>query len=132
MKKRIINSLGFILIFVIQTSCKAHEQSSLVYIPTPVWSTFPEIANRTETIYFSFTTLPEADCHAGIGYYGYDGKWTTTDLPTIESDKSGNCTWTWEVPENAKDGIGEFRGYIQFKDQSINIYPATFCIEKCS
>ena len=130
-KKKIINSLIFILIFVVQVSCKAPEQSFPASMPTPVLANVPKVISKGEKQSFSIATIPGVECHAGIGYYDLDGNWTTIDLPAIESDKSGNCEWIWEIPENAKDGIGEFRGYIQNKEQSRNIFPATFCIEKC-
>jgi hypothetical protein len=131
MKKKFIISLLFILILAIQVGCQAPEQSYPVSMPTPIFAEVPNIANRGEKQSFTIQTISGVECHAGIGYYDHDGKWITSDLPSIESDENGICRWTWEVPEIAKDGIGEFRGYIQNKDQSTNIFPATFCIEKC-
>lgn len=121
----------FVLVFVAQTSCRAPEQQYPTLMPTAIYANVPNLLVRGEKNTFSINTVPEVECHAGIGYYNFSDKWITVKLPTIESDQDGVCEWTWEIPQDAKDGIGEFRGYIQEEDESTNVFPENFCIESC-
>jgi hypothetical protein len=98
---------------------------------TAIMADVPKLVVQGEEHVFSIQTTPGVECHAGISYYNTNDKWFMMELSTIKSDENGICEWTWEIPEDAKDGIGEFRGYIQEADQSNNIFPATFCIERC-
>ena len=120
--------IAFVLALVLQVSC---HQSSRPLIPTPILAEVPKLLVRGEKHRFSVETSPGVECHAGVAYYDLNDKWNITDLPTIESDQNGICEWTWVIPEDAKDGLGEFRGYIQEKEESTNIFPATFCIGLC-
>jgi len=120
-----------ILVLLIQVSCTAPELSYSTAMPTPILAEVPKIVTRGETHQFSITTVPDVECRAGIGYYGHAGKWTIVELPTIESDENGTCEWAWEIPEDAQDGLGEFRARIQNEDDSHNTFPATFCIGSC-
>jgi hypothetical protein len=129
MKKRIKYILLSLLL--IQVGCYAPEQSYPTIMPTPIIAQIPELLKRGEEYTFTIHTSPDTLCHAGIGYYNNQDKWTKEDLPTIKSDEFGNCRWIWALPTNVKEGIGEFRGYIEQNGEERNIYPATFCVEVC-
>ena len=120
--------IAFVLALVLQVSC---HQSSRPLIPTPILAEVPKLLVRGEKHRFSVETSPGVECHAGVAYYDLNDEWIITDLPIVESNQNGICEWTWEIPENAKDGLVEFRGYIQEKQESTNIFPATFCIGLC-
>jgi hypothetical protein len=128
-KTRIL--VAIVVVFIVQVSCKVTQRSYPTSISTPIVVNVPELLVRGEKYKFSIETTPGVECHAGIAYYNLSDKWTITDLPTIESDKNGICEWSWEIPEDAKDGLGEFRGNIQVKEESHNTFPATFCIGQC-
>lgn len=127
--KKII--LALFLVWVVQTSCYAPEQVYPTSMPTPIYAQIPSSVTRGENYSFSIKTAPGVVCHAGIIFFNTYDEWVTEDLPTIEADEAGICKWTWKIPEHAKNGIGEFRGYIEQDDQERNFYPATFCIESC-
>jgi len=129
MKNIGIKTLSAVIVaLIVQLSC---ERSYPASMPTPILADVPKLLVRGQEYKFTVQTTPGVECHAGIGYYNNNDKWVTTDLSTIQSDKNGICEWTWEIPEDAKDGIGELRGYIQEKGQSNNLFPSTFCIETC-
>lgn len=120
-----------LVVLVVQISCKAPERGYPSSMPTPIYAEVPSLLTRGEKHIFSVDAAPGIECHAGIAFYDIDDNWIKSDLPTIKANDVGVCQWTWEIPENAKDGIGEFRGYIGEVGQSTNIFPANFCIEKC-
>ena len=125
-KPRIL--VAFVLVLVVQVGCRVTERPYPTSVSTPILAEVPKVAVRGEKHKFSIETNPGVECHAGIAYYDLNDKWMITDLPTIESDQNGICEWTWEIPEDAKDGVAEFRGYIQEEEESSNIFPAAFCI----
>lgn len=120
-----------VIVWAAQVNCRFTQRPYPESMPTAIHANVPKLLVRGVEHKFSLQTTPGVECYAGIGYYDMSDKWVTEDLTTIESDEKGVCEWVWVVPENAKNGFGEFRGYIQEKDQSRNIFPATFCIESC-
>ena len=129
--KKIGIPMVFIVMLTVQLSCKVTERPYPVSLPTAIFAEVPKLLTRGEKHQFSIQATPGVECHAGIGYYNMKDKWIFVELAMMESDQDGICEWTWEIPEDAKDGLGEFRGYIQEGDQSNNIFPANFCIERC-
>jgi hypothetical protein len=124
--------LAAIAVFLaVQVGCKVTQKSYPTARSTPIVANVPELLVRGEKYSFSIETTPGVECHAGIAYYNLSDKWTITELPTIASDKNGICEWGWEIPEDAKDGVGEFRGRIEDNEESHNTFPATFCIGQC-
>jgi hypothetical protein len=121
--------VAFVLILMVQVSCRQSYPAESV--PTAITANVPKLILRGESQKFSIKTTPGIECYAGIGYYNIEDKWVFTKLPKLESDKNGVCEWTWEVPADAKDGLGGFKGYVQEKDRSNDIFPAEFCIERC-
>jgi len=120
------------VVLAVQVSCRFTQRSYLTEKPTPIVANVPKLLVRGEEYKFSIKTTSEAQCHAAIGYYDLENKWTITELPTIESDEDGICEWSWKIPEDAKDGLGEFRGRIEENnEQSHNTFPASFCIGQC-
>ncbi len=120
----------FAILFA-QISCYAPQREIPLVRPTAIYAEIPSPVKRGEINYFLVDAEPGVICHAGIGYYNYKGVWEFVDLPTIESQEAGNCKWEWEVPEDARDGFAEFRGYLEQGDYERNIFPTTFCIEIC-
>ena len=122
---------ALIVVVVSQISCKVTEQPYPTSMPTPIYAQVPSILMRGNKYTFSFEAIPEAECHAGVAFYDTNDKWVIRDLATIQAGENGICQWTWEIPQEAKDGIGEFRGYMESEEEKRNIFPATFCIESC-
>jgi hypothetical protein len=122
---------AIVLVMFAQVNCQMTQTPYSTTAPTAIFAEVPKLLVRGEEHKFSIQTTPEVECHAGIGYYNINDKWVTMDLPTVESDENGICQWTWDIPDDAKDGVGELRGYIQGEDQSNDIFPATFCIGRC-
>lgn len=114
-----------------QISCKVIELEYSASRPTPIYAQIPSLLQRGEKYTFSIETIPGVDCHAGVAFFDIKDKWVIRDLPGTQANENGICQWTWEVPKDAKDGLGEFRGYIDEDGQSRNTFPATFCIETC-
>ena len=129
--KKPIILVAIVVVLGIQVGCRAPHQTYPESISTPIIVNAPKLLVRGEKYRFSVETTPKVKCHAGVAYYDLKDKWTIVDLPTIESDKNGICEWSWEIPEDAKDGVGEFRGYVQYEEESTNVFPATFCIGQC-
>ena len=100
-------------------------------MPTPILADVPKLLVRGEKYNFSIKTNPGAECHAAIGYDNLKEKWIWMELSTIEANQNGICEWTWEIPEDAQDGMGELRAYIEEAEQSTNVFPANFCIGSC-
>ena len=80
---------------------------------------------------FVVATEPNVTCYAAIGFWDKNDNWTFDELPSTKADDTGICTWDWEIPSNAKDGDGEFRGYVESDKQSSGFIPKNFCIEIC-
>jgi hypothetical protein len=125
-KNRIL--VAFFLALVVQVSCNQAYPTSM---PTPILADVPKLLVRGEKHRFSVKTNPGAECHAAIGYNNLKDKWIWMELSTIEANQNGICEWTWEIPEDAQDGIGELRAYIEEAEQSTNVFPANFCIGSC-
>lgn len=124
-------SLVFLMLLSIQVSCYAPEQTYPTSMRTPVYVQIPERLTRGTEYTITVSSLPRSICHAGVGFYNDDDKLTWEKLPTIDADENGDCSWVWEIPKSAKNGIGEFRGYVEQDGNKRNFYPATFCIESC-
>ena len=100
-------------------------------MPTAIYAKVPSVVKRGESNLFVIDTDPNVVCYGGISYYDHENEWKRIDLPTIESSETGECKWEWDIPTDAKNGIAEFRGYIEQEGYERNIFPATFCIEAC-
>ena len=123
--------VAFVLVLLVQISCGAPEQSYPEFMPTAITANVPKLILRGEKQKFSMKTTPGIECYAGIGYYNDEDELIFMELPKMEADKDGLCEWTWEIPADAKDGLAVFRGFVQEEDQSNDILPAQFCIERC-
>jgi hypothetical protein len=119
------------IIMIGQLSCRITQQAYPDSMPTPVYVQVPSLLEREIKYTFSIETIPGAECSAGVAFYDTNDKWIIRELPTIQANEDGACQWTWEVPNEAKAGIAEFRGHIEGNGQERNTYPATFCIESC-
>lgn len=121
----------FLILLLTQAGCYAPEQTYPTSMPTPIYVQIPERLIRGTKYTITVSSLSGNICHAGVGFYSNEGKLTWEDLPTIDADENGDCSWVWEIPKSAKNGIGEFRGYVEQDGKERNFYPATFCIESC-
>ena len=130
MKYRIL--VAIVLVLIIQINCGAPEQSYRTAMPIAITANVPKLILRGEVQKFSVKTISEIDCYAGIGYYNTEDKLIFVELPKMESDEDGMCEWTWEIPGDAKAGLGVFRGFVQEGDESKDLLPAQFCIERCT
>ena len=130
MKKKqvVLTPLFLITIFF----CSAPQQSYPVNpIPT-VQVQFPSVIKRNQEEVFIVYANPNSICYIGIGYYNLNSEWKFTELPNTTANESGKCEWKWSVPEDAKDGIAEIRGYIETNGlEDRNLFPQQICIETC-
>ena len=80
---------------------------------------------------FVIMTEPNITCHSVIAFWDINDRWVVDDLSSKKADDGGKCEWQWEVPSNAKDGFGEFRGSVENDKQSTGLIPKKFCTEQC-
>ncbi len=119
-----------VVMLIAQIAC-AQEYSSNTPVPTIV-TQFPSLVKRVQESSFVVNVASGSVCYLGVGYYNLNSKWTTIDLPKIVANSDGKCEWKWKVPEDAQDGLSEIRGYIETTGkEDANIFPYTFCIERC-
>ncbi len=76
-------------------------------------------------------TEPNTTCYAGIAFWNTNDDWSFNEFSIKQSDQNGKCEWEWEIPSDAKDGIGEFRGFVKNDNQRTDFVPKTFCIVRC-
>jgi hypothetical protein len=121
-----------LLISAAQISCFAPTQTySKAPAPTVIAQIQPIVKRGQETPFFVFAVSGSV-CHAGLGYYDLDSQWTTLTLPDTNANKDGRCEWILIVPEDAKYGVAEIRGYVETPGQEDrNLFPTSFCIENC-
>jgi hypothetical protein len=129
--KRLMFFCGALGFFLAMTGCNRSSTAYPSEMPTPIYATVPPVVQRGKEYFFSIETSPSATCHAGIVFWDTNDKWIHEELPTITADEIGVCKWIWKIPENAKDGEAGLRGYVEMGSLDENIFPETFCIEKC-
>ena len=91
----------------------------------------PSLVIHGDMYSFIIVTEPNITCNAGIGFWDKNDHWVFNELSSQKADDTGKCEWEWEVPSNAMNGLGEFRGYVKNDKQSTGLIPKTFCIEQC-
>lgn len=91
----------------------------------------PPLVRHGDKYSFVVTTEPSITCYAGIGFWDINDQWVFDELSSKTADDAGKCEWQWEVPSNAKDGFGEFRGSVENNQQSTGLIPKKFCIQQC-
>jgi hypothetical protein len=102
-------------ILVTQSSCYAPTQTYPDKMPTPIYPVVPLEVEQEKEYSFSIKTSPNAICHAAIGFWDIAENWIQEELPIIKADNLGVCQWKWKTPDNAKNGIAEFRGFIELE-----------------
>ncbi len=122
--------LGFVIcVALVACSDVEANYSEATLIPYDVQ--IPTLVLHGDKYNFLVATEPNAMCHAGVAYYDKKNRWTVDEFPSKRADDTGVCKWDWEIPLNAKDGAGEFRGYVENDKQRKNFFPKAFCIEIC-
>jgi len=117
-------------IWVARVACGvAKSYSDTTPIPGEVQ--IPNVVLRGDKNSFVIVTEAKATCYAAIGFWDKNDHWVFDELPNKKADDAGQCEWKWEVPSNAKDGPGEFRGTVENDKQSSGLIPKNFCIEQC-
>lgn len=129
MKTKIL--FTFIVWGLLLPSCQAPTRAYPETMATPTNATVPSLVERGKTYSFSVKTEAGAICHAGINFWDIDESWLHEELPIIKANDSGICQWEWQIPMSAKAGVAGFRGYVEIGEQEDNVFPETFCIEKC-
>ena len=121
-----------VVILAVQIACFAPAiEFSEEPLPT-VTVHFPSVMKHGQEYSFIVEAIAGSSCYLGVGYYNLDSRWTAVGLPVTTANNSGTCEWKWKVPDDAKDGIAEIRGYIENQGkESRNLFPQTICIEKC-
>lgn len=122
--------VAVILVLIAQIAC-AQEYS---YEPVPtVVVQIPSVVKRGQESSFIVEATSGSICHLGVGYYNLDSRWTFVELPKTTANNEGRCEWKWTISEDAKDGVGEIRGYIEIDGKEVaSLFPQKICIEKCS
>ncbi|HET9914355.1 MAG TPA: hypothetical protein VFQ13_20845 [Anaerolineales bacterium] len=128
-RSKIFLIITFILLA--QISCFAPRQEYSDTTPIPVEIQIPAIVKREQELTITLTTEPSVTCLIVVSFWNSSNDWTGKDLPTIESDESGICEWRWEIPKEAKDGVGEIRGFVKKGEKRTDFIPKTFCVETC-
>jgi len=123
--------LACFAIFLSSVSCFAPSRAYPEEMPPPIYATIPPSVQRGEELPISIETRPGAVCQATILFWDINDKWVHEELPTITADEDGLCKWRWKIPDNAKDGQAELRGRVELGSEGKNIFPSSFCIEKC-
>ena len=121
--------VAVILVLIVQIAC-AQEYSGE---PAPtVVVQIPSVVKRGYEASFIVEAVSGSVCYIGVGYYTLDSHWTTVELPKTIANNEGRCEWKWTIPEDANDGVGEIRGYIEIAGrEDATIFPHSFCIEVC-
>src|SRR5688500_4551702 len=78
--------------------------------PIPYDVQIPPLVMHGDQYSFVIVTEPNITCNAGIAFWDKNDLWVFDELSSKKSDNAGKCEWQWEVPLNAKNGFGEFRG----------------------
>ena len=114
-----------------QLSCYGVQQS---YQPTPTFHVdvqTPPIALHNQENIFILKAVPGSVCSVVFLYWNKKDDWVGTPLLTSNADNDGVCQFTWKVPDDAKDGEAEIRGFVEAGDEEVSFIPQVFCIEKC-
>ena len=99
--------------------------------PIPNDVQIPPLVIHGDKYSFVIVTEPNITCSAGISFWDKNDRLVFDELSSKKADDTGKCEWQWEVPPNAKNGFGEFRGYVENDKQSTDLIPKKFCIEQC-
>jgi len=122
--------LGFV-VCIAQVACSDVVVSYSETTPISYNVQIPALVSHGDKYEFIVETESNAICHAGIAYYDKKNRWAIDEFQNKIADETGVCKWNWEVPSNAKDGVGEFRGYVENDKRKTNLFPENFCIEIC-
>jgi len=114
-----------------QAACSGVKMSYSETTLIPADAQIPPLVLHGDKYTFVVTTEPNVTCYAGIAFWDKNNRWTFDELPSTRADDTGVCKWEWEIPSKAKDGSGEFRGYVENDKQSTGFIPKNFCIEIC-
>ncbi len=118
-------------ICVAQTACSGVKMSYSETTPIANDVQIPSLLLHGDKYAFVVATEPNVTCYAAISFWNKNDNWTFDELPSKKADDTGICKWEWEIPSYAKDGVGEFRGYVENDKQSTGFFPTNFCIERC-
>lgn len=92
----------------------------------------PNLLDTNEIGIFSIRTSHGNKCFGTIFYDEVgNSKVVHENLPTIDADTKGLCTWEWDVPLNAKAGNAVFKASVEKDRLHDSILPYTFCIQQC-
>ena len=123
--------LSLLMILAVQINCSAPKQAYQTTPSLPISAEIPSVVVSGQKYLFIIQTSPDVICNAGIAFWNTDNKWVFDDLLPIQSNELGVCEWQWELPDNAKSGIAEFKAFVKKEEQSTDLIPKTFCIEVC-
>lgn len=118
--------------FLVQVSCYAPQREYSNESPIPVEIQTDPIVKRGQEIPVTLATEPGVTCFVIISFWNKSNKWAGKDLPATESDTNGICQWKWKIPDDAKDGIVEIRGFVEKDERRTDFIPKTFCVEVCA
>jgi len=126
------NIVVVFFVLMIQISCSAPAQKYPDKPSPTVTVLISQVAKRGQENLFFVYAVAGSICHIGVSYYNVKLRWITVTLPDVTADSNGKCEWKWTIPEGAKDGVAELRGYVEAAGQDdVNLFPQQFCIESC-
>jgi len=119
--------LRFVLtLAVVQLSCGAPQQT---YGPTPTFHVdvqVPPIVLHNQDNSFVLKAVPGSVCNVVFLYWNKKGDWIGTPLNASNADDNGVCQFTWKVPEDAKVGEAEIRGFVKSGNEQVDFIPQFF------
>jgi hypothetical protein len=123
--------LAISIVLLAQISCRATRLEYVESTPIPVEIQIPDLVKHGQEFEITLTTEPGATCLAVISYWDKSDHWAGKELQSLIADKEGVCAWNWIVPDEAKNGQAEIRGFVEKDDNHTSFIPKAFCIEVC-
>lgn len=92
----------------------------------------PEVICIGSQATFVVKTTPGNECLGAVGFKDVHDRWIGEDFEPMVAGDDGLCGWTWQVPDDALPGAGEFRAGVRGYGDLESLIPQTFRIEICS
>jgi hypothetical protein len=123
--------LAITVVLLAQISCNMTHLEYVESTPIPVDVQIPDIVKRGQEFNITLITEPKVTCLVLISYWDKTDHWGGKELQTLVANEGGVCAWNWTIPDEAKDGQAEIRGFVEKDDKHTSFIPKAFCIEVC-
>ena len=112
-----------VVVFLAQISCYAPQQEYREVTPIPIDVQISSTIKHRQEFPIMLQTEPNVSCYIFIGYYDNNNDWAGKELPMVVANEDGTCKWNWTIPDEAKNGIGEIRGFVENTEDSTSFIP---------